>query len=97
MHLVWIDESGNLSQPITTEAKEYIYLAISFDAQYIAASANSKAEMLGHCNSDGRDLRSVISPDGKWLAYDSDYGGQAAIYVVPFPGPGLKQRGTSPL
>ncbi|MGC9951858.1 MAG: protein kinase [Bryobacteraceae bacterium] len=31
-----------------------------------------------------------ISPDGKWLAYDSDESGKAEVYVVPFPGSGGK-------
>jgi Tol biopolymer transport system component len=26
-----------------------------------------------------------FSPDGKWLAYDSDESGQLEVYVVPFP------------
>ncbi len=31
----------------------------------------------------------ALSPDGKWLAYESDESGRAEIYVVPFPrGPG---------
>ena len=28
------------------------------------------------------------SPDGKWLAYDSDESGRLEVYVRPFPGPG---------
>jgi len=26
-----------------------------------------------------------VSPDGKWLVYDSNESGQSAVYVVPFP------------
>src|SRR5215831_11887083 len=26
-----------------------------------------------------------FSPDGKWLAYDSDESGQWEVYIVPFP------------
>ena len=29
-----------------------------------------------------------FSPDGKWLAYQSDKTGRFEIYVRPFPGPG---------
>jgi len=32
--------------------------------------------------------RPSFSPDGRWLAYSSDHGGQYENYVVPFPGPG---------
>jgi serine/threonine-protein kinase len=31
-----------------------------------------------------------VSPDGKWVAYDSDESGKYEIYVEPFPGPGGK-------
>ena len=31
---------------------------------------------------------SRFSPDGRWLAYDSDESGRLEVYVRPFPGPG---------
>ena len=33
-----------------------------------------------------------FSPDGKWVAYESDEAGSPEIYLQPFPGPGAKQR-----
>ncbi|MDQ3419048.1 MAG: serine/threonine-protein kinase, partial [Acidobacteriota bacterium] len=33
-----------------------------------------------------------FSPDGKWIAYVSNEGGTADVYVVPYPGPGAKRR-----
>jgi eukaryotic-like serine/threonine-protein kinase len=32
----------------------------------------------------------MISPDGRWLAYQSDESGRDEVYVRPFPGPGGK-------
>lgn len=32
----------------------------------------------------------IFSPDGRWLAYQSDETGRQEIYVRPFPGPGGK-------
>ncbi|MEP7326920.1 MAG: protein kinase [Gemmatimonadota bacterium] len=32
----------------------------------------------------------VLSPDGKWLAYQSDETGQMEVYVRPYPGPGAR-------
>lgn len=29
-----------------------------------------------------------LSPDGRWLAYNSDESGRSEVYVRPFPGPG---------
>ena len=31
-----------------------------------------------------------FSPDGKWIAYESDEAGSREIYIQPFPGPGPK-------
>ena len=33
-----------------------------------------------------------FSPDGKWIAYESDESGQVEVYIQPFPGPGGKVR-----
>jgi serine/threonine-protein kinase len=32
----------------------------------------------------------VISPDGRWLAYESSESGRGEVYVTPYPGPGSK-------
>ena len=34
------------------------------------------------------EQQGVFSPDGKWVAYQSDGSGSAEVYVRPFPGPG---------
>jgi Tol biopolymer transport system component len=49
--------------------------------------------------SEEREAR--FSPDGRWIAYQSNESGQFEIYVQPFPGPGGKSQistggGTSP-
>lgn len=36
------------------------------------------------------EIRPVFSPDGRWLAYESDESGRPEGYVRPFPGPGGK-------
>src|SRR4029077_16289724 len=33
-----------------------------------------------------------LSPDGGWLAFDSDETGQSEVYLQPFPGPGARVR-----
>ncbi len=43
-----------------------------------------------------------LSPDGRWLAYDSDESGRLEVYVQPYPGPGGKwlistEGGTQPV
>jgi len=36
------------------------------------------------------ESRPVFSPDGRWIAYQSDESGRNEIYIRPFPGPGGK-------
>ena len=36
------------------------------------------------------EQRAQFSPDGNWIAYQSDESGRDEIYVQPFPGPGSK-------
>jgi Tol biopolymer transport system component len=38
------------------------------------------------------ELGSQFSPDGRWLAYNSNESGRSEVYVVPFPGPGARTR-----
>ncbi len=37
----------------------------------------------------------VFSPDGRWIAYQSDESGKDEIFVRPFPGPGGKYQVSS--
>ena len=36
--------------------------------------------------------RPAVSPDGRWIAYQSDESGRDELYVRPFPGPGGKSQ-----
>jgi serine/threonine-protein kinase len=48
--------------------------------------------ILGHDGSSlpAIELAPAFSPNGKWIAYQSDASGRAEIYVQPFPGPGTR-------
>jgi Tol biopolymer transport system component len=41
------------------------------------------------------ELNAVFSPDGRWLAYQSNESGSMEVYVRPFPGPGEKMQVSS--
>jgi Tol biopolymer transport system component/DNA-binding winged helix-turn-helix (wHTH) protein len=38
------------------------------------------------------EASAVFSPDGQWIAYTSNEGGQLDVYVQSFPGPGTKSQ-----
>ena len=41
------------------------------------------------------ELNGELSPDGRWLAYESDSSGRSEIYVRPYPQTGAGQREVS--
>jgi serine/threonine-protein kinase len=43
-------------------------------------------------NTSFRELEPRFSPDGQWLAYESNESGRNEAYVRPFPGPGGKSQ-----
>ena len=36
-----------------------------------------------------------LSPDGRFLSFDSDESGRSEVYVMPYPGPGERRRVSS--
>jgi serine/threonine-protein kinase len=71
------------------------------DLQELALDGAHQVTPLVHEKFDERN--GIVSPDGRWLAYESDRSGAFAIYVRPFPNVdgGLRQvsmaGGTRPL
>ena len=49
----------------------------------LALDGTRRVEPLVQTPSNERN--GVVSPDGRWLAYESDSSGQFEIYVMPFP------------
>ena len=71
---------------------KYLYLFMSIpgrfdDIGYYDMSKDTVV-MLDYINSERTDNDPAISPDGKWIAYKTTYGGHDEIKVAPFPGPG---------
>jgi Tol biopolymer transport system component len=74
----------------------------SRDGKFLAYHRNSRAIEILPLTGDSKPLVFVedrfskdephFSPDGRWLAYESDESGQIDVYVQPFPGPGPKIR-----
>ena len=71
----------------------YVFLnmqnnATRFDIYYV--DLNGDRKLTAFLNSPANENAAVLSPNGKWLAYDSDESGRLEIYVTAFPGPGGK-------
>jgi Tol biopolymer transport system component len=55
-----------------------------------ATGQNSARKPFAFLNSEFNEMRAVFSPDGRWIAYQSNESGRDEIYIRPFPGPGGK-------
>ena len=53
------------------------------DIQALSLDGTSRVQSLVH--GPGQDGTAEVSPDGRWLAYDSDESGQFEVYVRPYP------------
>ena len=60
----------------------------SFDIWALPMDGNRKPFPVIQTDFDERDGQ--FSPDGRWVAYESNESGRFEIYVQPFPGPGGK-------
>jgi serine/threonine protein kinase/dipeptidyl aminopeptidase/acylaminoacyl peptidase len=58
------------------------------DVYYIDLDGDKK--LAPFIQSPANELNAVLSPNGKWLAYQSDESGRFEVYVTAFPGPGGK-------
>jgi serine/threonine-protein kinase len=96
--LVWkaADGTGQVER-LTTSGIPLVPYAWSRDGKTLAANiASPTADILtlsmegDHAvqpliASDFTETRATISPDGRWLAHQSNESGQFQVYVVPFP------------
>jgi serine/threonine protein kinase/Tol biopolymer transport system component len=59
-----------------------------YDIWALPMEGDGKPFPVVQTNFDERDAQ--FSPDGRWIAYESDESGRFEIYIQPFPGPGAK-------
>jgi Tol biopolymer transport system component len=62
----------------------------AYDLWVLPLEGDRKPIRLTQTPFDERDGQ--FSPDGKWVAYQSDESGQFEVYLQPFPGPGERIR-----
>jgi eukaryotic-like serine/threonine-protein kinase len=53
------------------------------DIDAVSVDGTARVEHIIH--SAANDLWAEVSPDGRWIAYDSDESGQMEVYVRPYP------------
>ena len=100
-------ESGATPRSVTPDGKTLIYVQPGPDRRVrlmmvpIPVDGQTGQPQPVHPDAAGTENDGQPSPDGRWIAYESNESGTQEIYVQPFPGPGPKTRvsldgGTSP-
>jgi len=99
--------AGGTSEPLLTSARNKVATDWSRDGRFLlyksaepttgwdvwALAMTEKREAIPVVQSRGDDLDAQFSPDGRFIAYQSDRGdGEHEIYIQPFPGPGREVR-----
>jgi hypothetical protein len=86
---------GALFLAISTDGKYLAYTAVTDSARgndiyTVALSGDRKPQPF--LNTVARESAPEFSPDGKWLAYESDGTGRNEVYITPFPGGGAQYQ-----
>ena len=95
---LFASESGATPRSVTPDGKTLIYSEAGPDNRprlmmvpMPADGQVGQAKPL-HPDAAGAELDAQVSPDGRWIAYESTESGGPEVYVQPFPGPGSKTR-----
>ena len=102
-HLVTIEGATGLDlwgKPVDDERLLVSYRVNSWDVALL--SLDGEPALLPMLDSEANEAFATVSPDGRWIAYNSDESGNGEIYAQRFPDLGDRQRisttgGTKPL
>jgi len=96
--LILSTESSATPRSVTPDGRTLIYSEIGPDKRPrlvvlpIPLDGQPGQPQPLHPDAAGAETDGQLSPDGHWIAYESNESGSIEIYVQPFPGPGPKSR-----
>ena len=68
---------------VTRDGRQVVFSYRSQDIKVLSLDGTRQIQSL--IETPATERNGVVSPDGRWLAYESDSSGQFEIYVRPFP------------
>ena len=92
--LLFRSELNKLPMDWTADGRFLLYRSLDPAAGYDlwALRMDGSGEAFPVVQTDADDRDGKFSPDGSWIAYQSNRSGQFEIYVQPFPGPGRPRQ-----
>lgn len=84
-----MDPSGKAPQAASSDGR-YLFTSTGADIWVLPLSGDRKS--FPYVSSEFREGRPTLSPDGRWLAYNSNETGRVEVYVSSFPQQGQKWR-----
>ena len=88
--LVLKDESNKIPSDWSRDGRFVLFTTRNRDREQIWVLPMGKGDRKPrkYLATESRDRNGVFSPDGRWVAYESEMSGRAEIYVSPFPDAG---------
>jgi Tol biopolymer transport system component len=65
---------------------------IQWQSDVWAVRVNGDRQPFAVAATEFNESNAQFSPDGKWIAYQSNESGRSEVYLQPFPGPGVRTR-----
>jgi len=88
------NQFGALFLAVSPDGKFLVYVIIDratgSDIYTLVLNGEGKAQPFLH--SVANETAPSVSPDGRWLAYESDGSGRKEVYITPFPGGGAQYQ-----
>lgn len=88
------DQVGAAFMAASPDSKYLAYVAIGPQGKLDLYTIPLTGDRTPHpfLHSTGNQSAPAFSPDGKWLAYESDQSGKRGVYVTPFPAGGAQYQ-----
>src|SRR6185312_1482356 len=92
--LLYMDRTNKLPDDWSRDGRYLLYHAQNprgdFDVYCLPMTGDAKPGPV--VKTDFNEQNGRFSPDGHWVAYQSDETGRIEVYLTPFPGPGGKRQ-----
>jgi eukaryotic-like serine/threonine-protein kinase len=90
--LLWREEGDLYPESWGSDGSQLVYTRVTGNRNHDQMLLDLRGDPVSttYLAADWNEVRGRVSPDGRWMAYDSNESGTTEIYVRAFPEPGAK-------